>query len=158
MPLSAADRDLLTALPDAELLALTAFLEARSEPVQGILGVMFVVLNRVAKHQRGATIAEVILAPLQFSSWNPRDPNCALGLSLAQEPDPNHPDAIVLDVCRYLAQSVLVKGPRLHDPTHFATHYYNPDSVTHRPAWADPTTGAEMTARIGRHTFWRNVK
>ena len=43
----------------------------------------------------------------------------------------------------------------LTDPTHGATHYYNPASVIAMPAWA---AGVTPTAKIGHHVFYRDVK
>jgi N-acetylmuramoyl-L-alanine amidase len=156
------DRALVERLPDHELLALTAFLEARSEPVQGIVGVMYSVLNRVARQHCGRSITEVCLWPQQYSCWNDRDPNLPRGLDLAQELLEGGsiavvPDGIVLSTCLFLADRVLRVPPSVPDPTQGSTHYFNPRSVARVPAWADPHTGAELTATIGAHRFYRHV-
>jgi cell wall hydrolase len=156
------DQALLARLPAHALLAVTAFLEARSEPVQGIVAVMFTVTNRVARKHYGASIQEVCLWPWQYSCWNLQDPNREIGLRIARqllagESLDHEPDAIVLGVCLYLADRVLypATGP-VRDPTRQATHYFNP-TVSPRPAWARPASGAEQTARIGAHVFFRGV-
>jgi N-acetylmuramoyl-L-alanine amidase len=155
------DRAVLERLPEPELLALTAFLEARSEPVQGIVGVMWSIRNRVARQHCGRSIPEVCLWPWQYSSWNDRDPNQPLGVELARHLLAGAslvavPDGIVLSTCLFLADRVL-RDPPVPDPTRGATHYLNPRAVPRLPAWADPETGAHVTVTIGAHRFYRNV-
>ncbi len=160
MPLSDTDREVLHQLPGSALMALTAFLEARSEPVKGILGVLWVIRNRMAL--RGQSAHEVCLADRQFSCWNPSDPNCARGLKLAamlidKQSVHTEPDGYILMVCIYLADMVCDAPDHAPDPTHASTHYLNPDRVAHRPAWADPKSGSVLAARIGRHNFFKHV-
>ena len=156
------DRAILEQLAEADLLAVTAFLEARGEPVWGLIAVMWTVLNRMHHRQCGRTVSEVCLWPLQFSCWNDRDPNQALGLSIARrlvtgESLVGLPDAIVLATCQFLAARVLSDPPRVADPTHGATHYFAPRRVARIPEWADPEGGAEPTVTIGAHQFYRHV-
>ncbi len=166
MPLSDTDREVLHQLPGSALMALTAFLEARSEPVKGILAVLWVIKNRLrlqfALHPE-RTVHDVCLAPQQFSCWNPGDPNYARGLRLAamlidKRAVHTEPDGYILSVCGYLADMVCDAPDHAPDPSHGATHYLNPDRIAHRPAWADPKSGSVLAARIGSHRFFKNVK
>jgi len=160
---SPANRAKLERLPDHVLLGLTGWLEARSEPVQGIVAVMFTVINRVAKGHRGRSIPECCLAYMQYSCWNDRDPQQAIGLRLAEllwnDASLEHePDAIVLTTCLSLAASIVHKHPwPVPDSSHGAISYFNPASVSHVPAWSLPETGAVHTVTINRHMFYRNV-
>ena len=160
---SPADRAKLERLPDHVLLGLTAWLEARGEPIQGIVAVMFTVLNRAAKGHCGRTIQDCALWPHQYSCWNDRDPQQALGLRLAALLDPNdsiehEPDAIVLHACLFLAGAVVHRHPwPVPDPSFQATHYFNPRAVSHIPEWSKAEQGAIHTVTIGQHEFYRNV-
>ncbi len=161
--MSPADRAKLERLPDHVLLALTAFLESRSEPIQGIVAVMFTVINRVAKGHRGHSISECCLAYQQYSCWNDRDPQQAIGLHLAEllwdDASLEHePDAIVLTTCLSLAASIVHQHPwPVPDSSGSATHYYNPRVVSHTPPWALAETGAIHTVTIGAHQFFTHV-
>lgn len=63
---------------EIDLLARTAWGEARGEGVSGMQAVINVVQNRVARGGWwGATIEDVVLKPWQFSAWNANDPNRA---------------------------------------------------------------------------------
>jgi len=161
--MSPADHARLEALPAHVLLGVTAFLEARSEPIQGIIAVMFTVTNRVTKKHRGASVGQCCLAAQQYSCWNDRDPQQALGLRLAtmltQHDSLEHePDGIVLMTCLSLATSVVHQHPwPIPDPSKGSTHYLNPNTVARMPDWTKPESGSIQTIRIGAHTFYRNV-
>jgi hypothetical protein len=153
-------RTQLEQLSDEQLLALTAYLEARGEPVLGLVGVMFTVVNRVVRKHQGRTVAEVCLWPYQYSCWNARDPQCVQGLELAEllaagRSFMDRPNGIVLATCLFLSERVLHPS-RYHvpDPTGHATHYLNPDALQKLPEWARPEL---ESARIGRHVFYRGV-
>ena len=160
---SPADRAKLERLPDHVLLGLTAFLEARSEPILGVVAVMFTVINRMAKGHRGHSVQECCLLPAQYSCWNDRDAQQTIGLRLAELLGKNdslehQPDAIVLSTCLTLAAQIVHRYPwPVPDPTSNSTHYFNPRTVSHIPAWSLPETGAIHTTTINSHQFYRNV-
>lgn len=55
---------------------MTVAAEAGGEPMAGKVGVAETIRNRLRVHHLGAkTVADVVLAPLQFSCWNSHDPN-----------------------------------------------------------------------------------
>lgn len=61
---------------DLDILARTAWGEARSQGVEGMIYVCLAILNRWrTRHRREHTIAGVCTEPWQFSCWNPDDPN-----------------------------------------------------------------------------------
>jgi len=160
---SPADRAKLERLPDHVLLGLTAFLEARSEPILGVVAVMFTVINRMAKGHRGHSVQECCLWPAQYSCWNDRDPQQTIGLRLAEllyngESLEHEPDAIVLTTCLSLAAHIVHRNPwPVPDPSDGSTHYVNPNAVSRMPEWTKPESGSIQTVRIASHIFYRNV-
>jgi spore germination cell wall hydrolase CwlJ-like protein len=125
---------------DLTLWALTVLLEAEGEPDEGKLAVAWVIRNRMDAHQRGAR--EIILAPKQFSCWNPD----YIGQRKARL---TAPDPKLLERCwRAAAAAAWRLTP---DPTGGSKHYYNPALAN--PEWA---RGAASVA-IGRHVFLTGV-
>lgn len=126
--------------PDA-IAVVTIFQEARGESQQGRIAVAEVIRNRTeAEYRSDGSVISTCLWPLQFSGWNPRDPNRIQSLKI----DTNDP--VVSDCMKAweIAKvgSDLVKG---------ADHYINL-SIVARPPWVDDT---KITAVIGAHTFLR---
>jgi len=62
------------ALTDEQALALTLYLEARSEPTKGIIAVGSVILERVRLGYFGKGVKGVCFKPYQFSCYNSKDP------------------------------------------------------------------------------------
>ena len=160
------DRAVLIKLPEHAILALTAFLEARNQPVQGIVAVMYSVINRMKIGTRGKTIAEVCYWPWQYSCWNTGDPNLTRGSRIAMklidgESLEIESDLIVFQTCIFLADRILdrlnIVREQVLDPSFGATHYYNPQAVEKSPDWADPKTGSKKTKQIGQHMFFKSV-
>lgn len=142
-------------LTPVQAAALTSFLEARDQPVMGIVAVLSVIRNRARIRHKEWT--DICFAPYQFSCWNATDPQSHLGLVLAEGwlsglPFPDHADIIVLEVCTYLAGRIA--DGQVPDPTHGATHYHTTTMVP--PTWARPP--AVATTTIGRHRFYRGVR
>jgi hypothetical protein len=131
--------------------------------VQGIVAVMFTVLNRANIGHRGRSITECCLAAQQYSCWNDRDPQQAIGLRLAQMLLDSHslehePDAMVLMTCLYLAKAIVHRYPwPVPDPSHGAISYFNPRLVSHIPNWSKAEFGAVHTTTIGAHEFYKNI-
>lgn len=131
-------------LPPDYLVQLCIWREARGSTPGERLGVLWTLLNRlnVPGHTFGLTLAEVILRPKQFSSFNQDDPNyrhyprqsAAADWEAWQE---------ILAMC--------AEEPLPADPTHGATHYFTPPA---NPAWANPS---KMTAQIGAFKFFKGV-
>lgn len=123
-----------------QTLARTIWGEARGEGQEGREAVAAVVLNRARR--RKMSIASVCLARLQFSCWNPDDPNRNRLVAVDEADD-------VFSECLDIA--VMAVMGVLDDPTDGADHYFNPDLV--RPSWAASMT---KTASIGNHVFYRS--
>lgn len=122
-----------TGLADVDLVARVMWAEARGEPLLGLLGVAYVILNRVDAHTwYGSTIQEVSLMPYQFQ-----------GLQQAVEIANDN-----VDLVRIRRLAFLALERQVDDPTHGATHFYSGK----KPYWADDMV---VTAKIGGHTFCR---
>jgi N-acetylmuramoyl-L-alanine amidase len=147
---------------ERQLVARTAWGEARGEGQIGLLAVIHVIRNRVmwpGARWWGATYGEVCLKPQQFSCWLPVDPNYRSLLEMRAD-DP------ALVAIGELVDRVLDRGHV--DPTKGATHYLNRSTVRlpalrtsperdgdvdrSLPLWARAN---EPLMVIGRHTFWR---
>lgn len=128
---------------DAMMLAKTALGEARGEGSEGMRAVMHTVVNRQAAVP-GASISDIVLAPMQFSAWNAGNPNR------------EYMEQVNLDENEHLidmAEKVISRGDV--DPTGGATHYYAPGEVDEMPGWAGKM---EKTATVGGHTFFKEKK
>lgn len=146
-------RDRLT---DGQAEALTAWAEARNQPVLGIVAVINTIRNRARlKRQRSSYMA---LATAAYSCWltdeHSRNDDAlvtAAHFVVAGEPLPE-PD-VVLETCMWLASRA-----DLPDVTGGATHYYAPRYIA-APPWTvtDATHHPRKTVTIGDHEFWTNV-
>lgn len=125
--------------PEGFLMPAVLWGEARGEPALGKLAVLWVIKNRAAR--RSTSMKEEILRPLQFSSFNPGDPNRPRLLA-APGLDPRGWAA-----CEAVAELF----PYTNDPTNGADHYYNPSVAS--PKWGRGSAGWHETATIGAHVF-----
>jgi N-acetylmuramoyl-L-alanine amidase len=123
------------------LLALCVWREARGEVADAKLGVAWSIMNR-AKNPGwwGSTLAEVVLKPYQYSSFNHNDPNATKW--------PPERDNSWLASCD-AAQNAFSAAQA--DLTGGATHYFDKSLDANPPAWA-----AEMkhTCDIGNLHFY----
>lgn len=129
--------------PSAVLSRMLLYGEARNQPAIGALAVLCVAYNRSA--QSGKTLRDVILQPLQFSSFNMNDPNRGLLLDAWQKEPASWARADA--ICE------LYEEKAVSDPTKGATHYYNPNVVS--PAWGRGNPGWTELAVIDDHVFGR---
>lgn len=164
--------DLLPRLSDVQVLALTAWAEARSKPVlvgttikwapagiQSRLAVMDVIINRAAKGYRGTTVKEVCLFPGQFSCWSPKggkeNHEALLDMAHRALGVASLVPSRLYEETQYLARFAVEK--LLVDITHGATHYYSPLSMVPRgsvPPWAK---GKTPTAEVEGHLFFKGI-
>jgi N-acetylmuramoyl-L-alanine amidase len=122
------------------LIELCIWREARGASEQARIGVYSVIINRFVLQFEGATsIAEVILKPFQFSSFNWTDPGHAHFPRQINESDWK----------AWLDIQALVKTTPI-DNTQGATHYF--DSSIAPPSWADPT---KKTVEIPPFSFYK---
>lgn len=129
-------------ISDDTLAVLNIWMEARGEPPEGKVAVAEVMRNRLRSGRWGKTMAQVILAPFQFSGWNTKDPNRTKAMLLDAE-DPNFRE------CQTAWQKALDGS----DTVSGAMHYFNP-KVVKSPDWADPT---KLVAQIGSHLFYKDI-
>ena len=131
-----------------DILARTIFGEARSEPMNGMIGVAAVIANRThAQRARwGRTVEEVCKMPKQFSCWNTpvTEPDKANQKALLEV----GPETPVFTQCVNIARKTL--SGEIVDPTLGANHYFNAAVVM-----PDFAVGVTPTIVIGRHTFLR---
>jgi spore germination cell wall hydrolase CwlJ-like protein len=142
----------------AVLLALTVLGEAEGEPYAGKLAVAHVIVNRMRKHVAG--VADTVLAPWQFSCWNPGDHRKAFLLDVIAKEAKNVLPG-VWEECVQAAERAMHEPEA--DPTAGATHYvvvnlWNCDDTNHKRArWHSfqciATGITKELARIGRHVF-----
>lgn len=119
----------------------TIYGEAGGEPAQGQAGVAAVLRNRLAGGQYGKDMQSVIMAPKQFSLWNPGDPAGASAKRL-------EPSSPAYQRIGQIYDGVM--SGQIADPTGGATHYYNPKVAS--PAWG-PKLAAQNDVMIGNHRF-----
>lgn len=128
---------------EIDLLARTAWGEARSEGAQGMQAVINVVINRAGSGRWfGGAITEVITKDYQFSAWNKNDPNRAAMLAVDTS-DPAFVIALAL-----AKQAVLGTLP---DVTGGATHYKTRQASA---MWADER---KLVREIGNHQFYAGI-
>lgn len=138
----------LSKLTKIQILALTAYGEARGEPIEGIVAVMSVIRNRVNEGRFGGnTYQAVCLKPKQFSCWNEDDPNRKL-LDRAVESLEQGILPRVLELCMLLAEGI-TKGI-IPDNTKGSNHYltrklFNEGIIS----WAK----GSPKALVGNHVF-----
>lgn len=106
------------------VIALTLWMEARSEGMSGMYNVACVIHNRAERS--GESLQEVVLKPKQFSCWNDRKPEDF------QEDLPVGAEWIQ---AKALAKQLVLGRLQV---AHGATHYYNPALAS--PSWAKHMT------------------
>lgn len=144
----------LTLCTDQQLLALTAYGEARGEGLDGVVAVCQVVRNRLQQPERfGTTWREVMLRAKQFSCWNVDDRNRPLLEQLAERLVYAAPLGMAkagLVEALWIADGVM--AGRVRDLARGATHYHA-TTIT-APYWA---TGQRPVTVIGHHAFYASV-
>ena len=121
--------------------AKTVWGEARGETISGMVGVAWTIKNRMARSPWPNTVMAVCLQPLQFSAWNPNDPNFKKVLTVPLFSEPfQRAMFVVLGVTLSI----------LPDPTKGADHYHH-KSIS--PRWSLEMT---KTVDIGNHVFYNS--
>lgn len=127
-------------ISDDLIATLTIWMEARGEILAGKAAVGEVLLNRQKTGHWGKTVAEVCLAPYQFSCWNTQDSNRLAAIVLMTD-HPSYQDCVTAwQMAKNGSQNA--KG---------ATFYYNPAGVSQTPAWAKSSL---LRAIVGNHRFY----
>lgn len=130
---------------DIEVMARTAIGEARGEGDVGMQAVMWTIVNRFTakKWFSGQSAAGTALKAAQYSCWLQHDPNYGLITNIQPE---------VGLFALALKWAANVAAGIIPDSTLGATHYFA-DSIA-APDWVQ---GATFTAKIGRHSFYKDV-
>lgn len=156
--LDPAFRKIVDALSDGQLLALLGYGEARSEPIEGVVSVLFTVPNRVkAQSWFGSTVREVMLKPQQYSCLSPVDGqrNYERVLAMAARFAAKEPVSAFDQITKQcLAAAHAVHEGLFIDPTAGATHYHTVKMLP-RPAWAQNVI---PSCQRGTHLFYKGVK
>jgi spore germination cell wall hydrolase CwlJ-like protein len=140
-------------LTELQLMALTAFGEARGQGLDGMLAVASVILNRARfanqskEHEWwGKTIGEVCLKDKQFSCFNKGDVNREILEGLASDYQTMLQTNAVLKAAQWICRGAL-EG-HLASNVGAATHYH---SIRARPAWA---AAMHKLIIVGEHVFY----
>lgn len=136
-----------------EVAKLCVWREARNEPLEGIIGVCWVIKNRMKKQNK--TAFEIVTATLQFSSMTYKsDPQLALYPILGAP--------LFKTICDAFdgVQAAPTTPPTIYtdDPTQGATFYRN--VATSDSIWFDAAVKngkIVKTVTIGLHTFYKEV-
>ncbi len=144
--LTVTDTDILPFLTEAQVVALTLWGEARSEPA-GRFAVGCVIRNRA--RTRKQTMRAVCLAKAQFSCWSDAGGQAnheSLMRIASTLPIPADP---ILRECLWIADG-LISGALL-DRVQGAGHYFTTDLYhDNPPAWVQ---SMKVVAVVGNHTF-----
>lgn len=150
------ESELIAALTDTEVVALTIFGEARGAGPDGMRAVADVIRNRVLAKRYGGW-REVCLRKWQFSCWTPvgGPSNYLTVISAAKSIVFKTPPPPGLATCWAIAVET-VEGAR-PDSVLGATHYlvdalYNNPLKCPKWAWR-----LQPVARVGSHVFFNNV-
>lgn len=140
---------------DAQIVSIVLYGEARSEPVQGIVGVGSVIRNRVRKPSWwGEGFKGVCLQPWQFSCLHPKggEGNYRRVVAFATRLiGGKQITAAIERQCVWVAHGIV--GDFVMDPTKASTHYHAA-TMEPRPAWAQ---GHAPAVQISKHVFYNSV-
>jgi len=127
---------------DIDVVARTAYGEARSEGNIGMRAVCHVIRNRVRDKRWPGTYAQVSLQRRQFSCWGKKDVNY-----------PKITEVTFSDPTFRVAYSIAaeVMAAESEDLTQGANHYHD-SRMEELPEWADP---AKDTVTIFHHRFYK---
>jgi len=150
------EAEIKTALTEYAALAATLWAEGRSEPIEGLVGIGWVIKNRLARHKRyraaEKTYKGVVLAPQQFSCWNPgTDVNHQRLMQISERVVRGEsPSEAAWMECAWVAVGIIEH--RLRDRTHGATHYLTADLYRspNAPLWSKRL---DLMAELGAHVF-----
>jgi spore germination cell wall hydrolase CwlJ-like protein len=130
-------------------LAENIYFEARSEPVEGMIAVAFVTMNRVNNDRYPNSICEVVRqktrSTCQFSWWCESRPHyISVNNLLTSDQNRVYNEIVRLTVMFY------ANYDKLPDPTSGAL-FYHADYVS--PNWRN----VRKTTKIGRHIFYERI-
>jgi len=143
-----AKESFVSKLDDYSTLWLTLYGEARGEPIEGQIGVGFVIYNR--KFERGLSPKAVCLQPAQFSCWNSADPNLQVIMSAFLAPSAI--ERKIIAQIRLVAKGIMTGD--IIDNTNGSNHYLSTKLYRSPqcPNWAKDKAASPKVV-LGGHTF-----
>lgn len=139
-------------LDELDYAALTVDAEGRSEPIEGQIGILSVIRNRLRDGRWGSSYKAVALAPKQFSCWNDgTDANHLRLIRLAQRVQREEP-VPELKTAYWLANGCL--SGAMPDRV-FGAKWYHVSRMAPKPEWAQ---GIVPACVVGNHSFYYYVK
>lgn len=156
-------RAALEAMTETQRVSLVLAGEARSEPIEGIVGVASVIKNRVTAdlgHDGkpdwwGEGFSDVVTRPWQFSCLHPKGGprNYKRVVQIAKQFASKQPvtDPLIRQ-CVLVAHGIV--GDYLVSNVGAATHYHTV-SLTQKPKWAE---GHTPVKKIASHYFYAGIK
>lgn len=157
------DAQLIAQLASDQVLAITLYGEARSEPVEGRIAVACCIRNRVEAdlgHDQkpdwwGEGYTGVCLAPWQFSCWTPKGgaANYDAVMDVVRSAVNGLALGPIMRECAWIAMGTI--GRDLQDRVNGSTHYLTADLFRIAPPkWAK---GKTPQVRVGAHLFFRSI-
>lgn len=150
------EHELIEALTDTEVVALTVYGEARGTGVEGMRAVADVIRNRVLAKRYG-TWREVCLRKWQFSCWTPvgGPSNYLTVVAAAKAIVFKTPPPAGLAQCFAIAVETVegVRPDSVLGATHYVTDWLYNDPLK-CPKWA---RRLQPVCQIGSHCFFANV-
>lgn len=157
------DTERIALLASDQVLAVTLYGEARSEPVEGRIAIASVIRNRVnadlGNDQKpdwwGEGYRGVCLAPWQFSCWMPQggQQNYDVVMAVVRTLVNGQGVGPVMRECLWLALGII--SGDLADRVSGCTHYLTADLFRmNPPKW---TKGKTPQVRLGPHLFFKNI-
>ena len=146
--------EIIAALSERNVVALTLFGEVRNEPIEGIVAVACVIRNRVRTQYRGQTYRQCCLAPWQFSCWKVEGGKAnheALMILARELVGGQTPKDRAFAECDYVAQGVL--SDTFRDRVGRCRHYHT-SAMKPRPEWA---IGKTPAYEVSSHLFYEGV-
>lgn len=146
---------MIAQLATDQVLAVTLYGEAESEPIEGRIAVASVVMNRVKAGRFGHDARAVCLAPMQFSCWQPKNgqKNYEAVLAVVRSMVNGAAMGPIMRECAWIAAGALSGAMR--DSVKSSTHYLTADLFRiNPPAW---TKGKTPTIRVGSQLFWAGI-
>lgn len=136
----------LSLLTDQQIIAKTAWGEARGLGYEGMQATICTGQNRLASGVQwwGTTLREIFTHPYQYSCWLPNDPNRPKLLSV-DETDQQY--------CIAIALAADALAGKLDDNVSMADSYHTIDLRTY-PSW---TKGLTPVAQIGNQVYYKTV-
>lgn len=153
MTLYPRDAEIKARLSPVEVVGMTIWAEARSEPIEGEIAVGCVIRNRVLHPLRfGSSWKDVCLARWQFSCWIPQGGEVNYRALMARCEAAQQGRALWPRQALWIAEGI-VSGAIEEDRVGGATHYFG-SYMAVPPHWS---IGKTPVVVIGNHRFYAGI-